>query len=159
MAMIGRMALASMAFGFALLATGPAWADDSAGPSATAVPPAAGGSTGNRLSAPTSATTPGVGAPLVGLEGNGLALAPPGSASAARNAGLAGSGDTSVDLSYIPPAERDSYLNSKDFADHMNAFPRPARHPSALSQIGGVAEGMAINGALGEGTSLLLGGH
>lgn len=91
---------------------------------------------------------PGATAPLVGLDSGSLALVPPGSAAAARNDGLAGSPSTGIDLSYIPPAERDSYLNSHDFADHLQTSTRKGRHPSALGQIGGVAEGMAINGAL-----------
>ena len=65
-----------------------------------------------------------------------------------RDDGLAGSPSTGIDLSYIPAAERDSYLNSRDFADHLQTSTRKGRHPSALSQIGGVAEGMAINGAI-----------
>jgi hypothetical protein len=95
-----------------------------------------------------SVTVPPASAPLVGLDSGSLALAPPGSASAARNDGLAGSPPTGVDLSYIPAAERDSYLNSHDFADHLQTSTRGGHHPSALSQLGGAAEGMAINGAL-----------
>ena len=107
-----------------------------------------------------STLTPGSGAPLVGLQQSGaLSLVPPGTGTATRNDGLAGSGATGVDLSYVPPAERDSYLNSHDFADHLQTSTRWGHHPSALSQLGGVAEGMAINGLLGEGTSLVLGGH
>jgi len=86
--------------------------------------------------------------PPVGLDSGALALVPPGSAAAARSDGLAGSPSTGVDLTYIPPAERDSYLNSHDFADHLQTSVKGGRHPSALSQIGGVAEGMAINGAI-----------
>jgi hypothetical protein len=86
--------------------------------------------------------------PLVGLDSGALALVPPGSAIAARDDGLAGSPSTGIDLSYIPAADRDSYLNSRDFADHLQTSTRKGRHPSALNQIGGVAEGMAINGAI-----------
>ncbi|GGF34079.1 hypothetical protein GCM10011611_45380 [Aliidongia dinghuensis] len=137
-------------------ALAPALADELPGNSTVLQP-------GTTLSAPSptapSTTTPGKGAPLVGLQqGGALSLAPPGSAAAARNEGLAGA-QGGVDLSYVPAAERDSYFNSKDFAEHNNAISRPARHPSALSQLGGVAEGMAINGALGAGSSLILGGH
>ena len=107
--------------------------------------------------APSSAT-PDAAAPLLGLQQSGaMTLVPPGSASAARNDGLAGS-PGGVDLAYTPPADRDSYLNSKDFAQHLENTPG-RRHRSALSQLGGVAEGMAINGALGAGSSLILGGQ
>ena len=100
---------------------------------------------------------PAAAAPLVGLDSGSLALVPPGSAIAARDDGLAGSPSTGIDLSYIPPAERDSYLNSHDFADHLQTSTRKGRHPSALSQIGGVAEGMAINGAIMGLSGLTLG--
>jgi hypothetical protein len=100
---------------------------------------------------------PGAAAPLVGLDSGSLALVPPGSAIAARDDGLAGSPTTGIDLSYIPPADRDSYLNSRDFADHLQTSTRKGRHPSALSQIGGVAEGMAINGAIMGLSGLTLG--
>lgn len=103
--------------------------------------------------------TPAAPAPLVGLDSGALTLVPPGSAAAARSDGLAGSSSTGVDLTYIPPAERDSYLNSHDFADHLQTSIKGGRHPSALSQIGGVAEGMAINGAIMGISGLTLGAH
>ncbi len=157
MSMIWHMSLA-MVFGFgALVAAAPVQADEPAAGSGTTLQPGTGAAAPG---APAPSTSmPGTGAPLVGLGGDGLALAPPGSAAAARNDGLAGSSGTSVDLSYIPPAERDSYLNSKDFADHLDTPTRRGHHQSALSQLGGVAEGMAINGAIGQGTGLLLGGQ
>ena len=102
---------------------------------------------------------PGTQAPLVGLDSSALVLAPPGAAAAARNDGLAGSPQTGIDLSYTPPAERDSYLNSQDFADHLQTSVKGGHHPSALSQIGGVAEGMAINGAIMGISGLTLGAH
>ncbi len=105
---------------------------------------------GTALTAPgtLAPAKPGTAAPLLGLDSSTLVLVPPGSAAAARNDGLAGSPQTGIDLSYIPPAERDSYLNSHDFADHLQTSQRAGHHPSALSQLGGVAEGMAINGAI-----------
>ena len=121
---------------------------------------------GTTVTAPDAITSPpGAPAPLVGLQAGGaagagaLALVPPGSAAAARYDGLAGSSSTSVDLSYVPPAERDSYLNSHDFADHLQTSTRKGHHPSALSQLGGVAEGMAINGALMGLTGLTIDAH
>lgn len=107
--------------------------------------------------APPAPATPA--APLVGLDSGALTLVPPGSAAAARSDGLAGSPSTGVDLSYIPPAERDSYLNSHDFADHLQTSVKGGHHPSALSQLGGVAEGMAINGAIMGISGLTLGAH
>jgi len=104
-------------------------------------------------------TMPAAPTPLVGLDSGALALVPPGSAAAARSDGLAGSPSTGVDLTYIPPAERDSYLNSQDFADHLQTSVKGGHHPSALSQIGGVAEGMAINGAIMGISGLTLGAH
>ena len=102
---------------------------------------------------------PAAPAPLVGLDSGALALVPPGSAAAARSDGLAGSPSTGIDLTYIPPAERDSYLNYQDFADHLQTSVKGGHHPSALSQIGGVAEGMAINGAIMGISGLTLGAH
>ena len=110
----------------------------------TTLAPASGALAPNTL-APAKPGTPPA---LVGLDSGTLVLAPPGTAAAARNDGLAGSPQTGIDLSYVPPAERDSYLNSHDFADHLQTSTRAGHHPSALSQMGGVAEGMAINGAL-----------
>lgn len=98
-------------------------------------------------------------APLVGLDSGALALAPPGSAAEARNTGLAGSPQTGVDLTYVPAAERDSYINSHDFADHLQTSTRAGHHPSALSQLGGAGEAMAINGALLGIEGLTLGAH
>ena len=152
-----HLALVVLGSGLAGLGTASAWADGPVTSTTTVVTPVPSAAT-NGLPAP-STTMPGSGAPLVGLDGSGLALAPPGAAAAARNVGLAGSGGVGAGLDYTPAADRDSYFNSKDWADHLNAFPQKPRKPSALSQIGGAAEGMAINGALGEGTSLLLGGH
>ncbi|MDB5361008.1 MAG: hypothetical protein JWO51_2305 [Rhodospirillales bacterium] len=129
---IGLLALA------ASLGTGSARADESSSTGTTLTMPG--------LLAPAPAK-PGAAAPLIGLDSGALALVPPGSAAAARNDGLAGSPSTGIDLSYIPPAERDSYLNSHDFADHLQTS-RKGGHRSALSQLGGVAEGMAINGAI-----------
>lgn len=138
--------LAMLATGAAGLASA-AWADEPAGPTTVLVKP------GGLTPAPAKPAA----APLVGLDSGSLALVPPGSAIAARNDGLAGSPSTGIDLSYIPPAERDSYLNSHDFADHLQFSTRKGRHPSALSQIGGVAEGMAINGAIMGLSGLTLG--
>jgi len=89
------------------------------GTALTALPPAT--TTTPDTSAPITLAPakPGTPAPLVGLDSSTLVLAPPGSAAAARDDGLAGSPQTGIDLSYIPPAERDSYLNSHDFADHL----------------------------------------
>ncbi len=120
----------------------------------------AGGST--TLTAPYTLTPPPAsGAPpgLVGLQAGSLALVPPGSAAAARDDGLAGSPQTGIDMSYVPAAERDSYLNSHDFADHLQTSTKAGHHPSALSQMGGAAEGMAINGALMGLTGLTIGAH
>ena len=151
------MAMVRWSWGLLLLAfplaSSPARADEPAGSNSVATLPGSG------TSAP-STMTPGKDAPLVGLQQSGaLSLVPPGSGAAARNDGLAGSGATGVDLSYIPPAERDSYLNSHDFADHLKTSTRWGHHPSALSQMGGVAEGMAINGALMGIEGLTLGVH
>lgn len=133
-----------------VLAAGPARADDLQTGGTTVTGPA---------SLPPAPTKPGTTAPLVGLDSGALVLVPPGSAAATRNDGLAGSPSTSVDLSYIPPAERDSYLNSHDFADHLQTSTKWGHHASALSQLGGVAEGMAINGALMGVEGLTLGVH
>lgn len=118
---------------------------------------------GTALMAPAPGTLapakPGTPAPLIGLDSSALVLAPPGAAAAARNDGLAGSPQAGIDLSYIPPAERDSYLNSHDFADHLQTSRRAGHHASALSQLGGVAEGMAINGAIMGIEGLTLGVH
>ena len=147
------LATGLVTFGLSVLASAPARADEPVGSNTGTTLP------GNGTSVP-STLTPGKDAPLVGLQQSGaLSLVPPGSGSATRNDGLAGSGATGVDLSYVPAAERDSYLNSHDFADHLQTSTHWGHHPSALSQLGGVAEGMAINGLLGEGTSLVLGGH
>jgi hypothetical protein len=107
---------------------------------------------------PPANPAPGAAAPLVGLDSGALALVPPGSASAARNEGLAGSPTATADLGYIPPAERDSYLNSRDFADHLQTSQKGG-HMSAMRQMTGVAEGMAINGALLGITGLTVGGQ
>jgi hypothetical protein len=131
----------------ASLATGSVRADEPAGAGTTLTAPG-----------PPAPAKPGAAAPLIGLNSGALALVPPGSAAAARNDGLAGSPPTGVDLSYIPPAERDSYLNSHDFADHLQTS-RKGGHRSALSQLGGVAEGMAINGAILGIEGLTLGAH
>ncbi len=128
-------------------------ADDSSGTVVT--PPAPAAPNTNKPAAPGATTT----APLVGLDSGGLALVPPGSAAAARYDGLAGSPQTGIDLNYVPPAERDSYLNSHDFADHLQTSTRAGHHPSALSQLGGVGEGMAINGAIMGIEGLTLGAH
>jgi len=145
------MARVRGSFGLALigglLASAAAHADDPVGATSIITRPAP------------AVPAPAAPAPLVGLDSGALALVPPGSAAAARSDGLAGSSSTGIDLSYIPPADRDSYLNSRDFADHLQTSVKGGHHPSALSQLGGAAEGMAINGLLGEGTSLVLGGH
>ncbi|HEV2677917.1 MAG TPA: hypothetical protein VGV37_25525 [Aliidongia sp.] len=140
-----------LGFGLIVAVSSPTRADDLAGNSTVFTPNTFG-------PAPTNAA-PGSAPPLVDLQqGAALSLVPAGSSAAARNQGLAGS-PAGVDLAYTPPADRDSYLNSKDYANHLETSTRWGHHPSALSQLGGVAEGLAINGALGAGTSLLLGAH
>jgi len=150
MATVRRSMVAVLvAAGIASFASSSARADGPVGngtvlaPADPGAPPAAPGS------------TPG----LVGLQAGALALAPPGSAAAARDDGLAGSPQTGIDLSYVPPAERDSYLNSRDFAEHLQTSTRKGHHPSALSQVGGAAEGMAINGAIMGLSGLTIGAH
>ena len=133
----------------AALASGHARADGPAGSSTTLTAP-------DSLAPP---STPGAPPGLVGLQAGSLALVPPGSAAAARNDGLAGSPQTGIDTSYVPAAERDSYINSHDFADHLQTSTKAGHHPSALSQLGGAAEGMAINGALMGVTGLTIGAH
>ncbi len=126
---------------------------------ATVVP--SGPAAPNTNRSPPGSTPPGVTttAPLVGLDSGAMALVPPGSGTASRNDGLAGSPSTGVDLTYIPAAERDSYINSHDFADHLQTSTRAGHHPSALSQLGGAGEAMAINGALLGIEGLTFGAH
>jgi len=148
-----------------LLVSGPVLADDlQIGGTALTAPPTSTTALGTTTLAPSTPGTlapakPGTPAPLVGLDSSALVLVPPGSAAAARDNGLAGSPQTSIDLSYIPPAERDSYLNSHDFADHLQTSTRAGHHPSALSQLGGAGEALAINGALLGIEGLTLGAH
>ena len=158
-----RGCLSALALALLALAAGPARADQTAGTVVTAPDAATPSVTPPKPAKPAPAApnaAPGTTTtPLVGLDSGALALVPPGSAAEARYSGMAGSPQTGVDLTYIPPAERDSYINSRDFADHLQTSIKGGRHPSALSQLGGAAEGMAINGALMGIEGLTLGVH